>query len=176
MSTILSVTAGTGVEANDARATPESVAEGKPKAEATVNWERPDTLQECIELFGEKVVLEHFEAQALRNLGNRVRADLANGDDEETIKVRYENGGYVPGETRTATPEQKVFQGFNSMSADEQANSLRKLLEQSGVPEEQIEAAIAAHYERLASTNEAQTEAFEDVDEEGLAEQEEVEV
>lgn len=171
---LLEVTAGTTVAEEDPRATAESIAEGKPKAEAKVSWERPETLEECVTKFGAEVVLDHFEAQALRNLSNRVRADLANGLTEEQIKEKYENGGYVPGVSRTADPQTKLLTTFNQMDVDTQAASLRTMLTNAAVPEDQIEVTIEAHYARHAAAVAAangQEELFEDEDEDAEVEE-----
>ena len=114
------------------------------EVEAAVNWEVPDTVQGCVDAFGEEVVHEHFVSHATRNLQNRIRQDLRNGLSEEQIQAKYSDGGYVPGEKRTTDPTTKVYSGFAQIEDPEQKReALRKIMAQAGFTEDQIEAAMA---------------------------------
>src|SRR5690606_26352149 len=134
----ITVSAGTGVDATDPRATQASLDEGKPKAEATVIWDAPETLQEFIEAYGEEVAYDHAMSTAERNLGNRVRADLNNGLAEEEIKAKYENGGYVPGVSQRSDPADRMFANFEEQPLEKQLRVLEQSLSKLGLDEDTI--------------------------------------
>lgn len=112
------------------------------RAEVTVEVELPDTAQEAIDVYGDEIVNEYFQSQYLRNLGNRMRTELTDGEDPEKIKERYDGVGFDP----TAEPSRggNVFRTFDRMDEDEQNETVRNMLRRLGKSEEEIEAVLAA--------------------------------
>lgn len=101
--------------------------------QVTIHGKPGDSLDEAIDLYGEKTVYEMYESQYGQKIQNAARALLRSGYPADEVKDEMSDWRPDVTRRRTKDPSKSVEQNFNKLDEDQQLAVLERLKEKAGL-------------------------------------------